>query len=379
MTVFSKPETKIGGSTKRKVIPPIPLERPTKKELHKGDYQTYKLRNVPADENSPVYELSVPYFRTGTCEEWLIFRKNLEKVILGQNVTNGPGRFIVARRLLEGDALTVFNNEAQTHTTNNGNASETAATFALCLDAVTKSVFPKRAVLLQKRYMRRFVRKPVGMTTRDYVARISEMNSYLPLFPSVTANGEVPTKLPDDEILDLLEFGVPNSWQRTMILQDFDPLQKSIAEFVQFCERLEEVEETPTSTKNNNHNKKSNKRAQSGDTSGNKTQTKTGKHCLLHGDNCGHTTDQCFTLKAQAKRMRQTYDAQTPAKKQVYKNKQELNAIVANAVEEALNGASKTKKRKTNKKGKTEELNAFASMSITSDSDSGDDSSVTVN
>jgi len=144
MTVLSKPETKSGTTTRRKVIPPISLERPVRKELHKGDYQTYKLRNVPTNENSPVYELSVPYFRTGTCEEWLIFRKNLEKVIVGQNVTNGlSGRLIVARRLLEGDAFTVFNNQAQTHTTTTGNASETAASFTACLDAVTRSVFPK--------------------------------------------------------------------------------------------------------------------------------------------------------------------------------------------------------------------------------------------
>ena len=29
-----------------------------------------------------------------------------------------------------------------------------------------------------------------------------------------------------------------------MILQDFDPLQKTVREFIQFCERLEQVEHT---------------------------------------------------------------------------------------------------------------------------------------
>ena len=67
MTVFSKPEAGNGSTARRRLIPPIPLERPAKKDLQRGEYQTYKLRNNPAEENSPVYELSVPYFRTGTC------------------------------------------------------------------------------------------------------------------------------------------------------------------------------------------------------------------------------------------------------------------------------------------------------------------------
>ena len=82
---------------KHKVISPIPLTRPEKKELHKGDYQTYKLRNNPTEDGSPTYELSVPYFSTGTYEEWLKFCKNVECVIAGQNVTTSPASFAVGR------------------------------------------------------------------------------------------------------------------------------------------------------------------------------------------------------------------------------------------------------------------------------------------
>ena len=114
MTVFSKPDAGNGTMAKRCVIPPIPLERPAKKDLQLGEYQTYKLCNNPTEENSAVYKLSVPYFWTGTCKEWLLFWRNLNKVITGQNVTGDPGRFTVARRLLEGDALTAFNNVAAT-------------------------------------------------------------------------------------------------------------------------------------------------------------------------------------------------------------------------------------------------------------------------
>ena len=92
MTVFSKPEAGNRTTARRWLIPPIPLEQPAKKDLQRGEYQTYKLCNNPSEENSLVYELSVPYFGTGTCKEWLLFRRNLDKVITGQNVTGGPGR-----------------------------------------------------------------------------------------------------------------------------------------------------------------------------------------------------------------------------------------------------------------------------------------------
>ena len=316
MTVLSKPAVTTSGTatTRRQLTPPIPLVRPPRSELQRGEYQTYKLRNVPTDDKSPTYELAVPYFGTGTCEEWLLFRKNLTKVLTGQNVTTGPASYIVGRRLLEGDALATFNNAAETK------ASETVDTFKECIEAVNESIFPRRAVLLQRRYMRRFIRKPNTMTTREYVARLTEINGYLPLFPPVKEGEAHPTALPQDEIVDLLEYGVPNSWQRSMILQDFNPLQHTVTEFVQFCERLEQVEanegrgqanstdQKPKASKavkgnkHNNENKLNKKRKSPPDQSGG---------CMLHGENCGHVTDDCFTLKAQAKRMKGTWDAQT--------------------------------------------------------------------
>jgi len=55
-----------------------------------------------------------------------------------------------------------------------------------------------------------------------------------------TANQE--SKLPSDKMLDLLEFRMPSSWQKAMILQDFDPLDHTLTELVNFCERLELTE-----------------------------------------------------------------------------------------------------------------------------------------
>ena len=54
---------------KRKITPPIPYERPTPGALRKDEYMTFKLRTVPDKADSPTFELTVPFFSTGTVEE----------------------------------------------------------------------------------------------------------------------------------------------------------------------------------------------------------------------------------------------------------------------------------------------------------------------
>ena len=95
----------------------------------------YKLHNNPAEDQSPMYKLSVPYFCSGTCEEYLLFEKNINRVVTGQGATTGPNKFLVARRLLEGDALMMFNNALPAGT------NETNASFKTCMKALRNSIF----------------------------------------------------------------------------------------------------------------------------------------------------------------------------------------------------------------------------------------------
>eukprot|EP00957_Ditylum_brightwellii_P153635 11692006-Ditylum_brightwellii.AAC.1 len=84
----------------------IPFPRPDPRNLKKGQYHTYKLRTTPADPTFPVYKLAVPFFDEGAPEEWIKFRRGLLEVLKGQNVTQGPASYAVAKTLLKGDALT---------------------------------------------------------------------------------------------------------------------------------------------------------------------------------------------------------------------------------------------------------------------------------
>ena len=87
--------------------------------------------------------------------------------------------------------------------------------------------------------MHKFPNKKAGISTRGFKAWTNEIDSHLPSFPPINDGTDALEKLPEDEILDLLECGVPNLWQKTTILQDFDPLSHLLRGFVSFCEHSE--------------------------------------------------------------------------------------------------------------------------------------------
>jgi hypothetical protein len=302
---FSKPATSKQAGNKRYVTPVIGFERPDKKSIKKDECVTFKLRSSRADENSLTYELTVPFFRSGTPEELLIFLKLVKRVIAGTNTTTGPNQYALIRRLLQGEALTAFNNAA----TRNG--TETQEHFKACCEDLIRHVFPRKSLVMQKRWMRRFLRKPMEIKTREFIGRLTELNDYLSKFPENFNNDQ---KLPADEIMDIAEFGIPATWQRTMVLQGFDPVEHDPQAFVEFCERIEFAEGQ------NDHNKEKNSRSDSKSAKDEIARAKTSArgtkrknppepqyYCHLHGQNSTHDSNHCKNLKQQAENMRKAY------------------------------------------------------------------------
>jgi hypothetical protein len=344
----------LASSGKRFVPPPIPLERPETKEIKKNECLTLKLRTDPANNDSQTYELTVKFFSSGTAEEWLVFLRDLKRILVGQNITQGAGKYMMIRRLIFGDTLAVFNKNAQEL------GNETNANFELALQAVTTHVFPQRALSYQKRYMRRYMRKPRNMTTREFAARVNELNEYLKQFPPYDDDQE----LAEEEILDILEFAVPNTWQKNMVLQGFDPLMHTSSDFVAFCERHEFTEgnldnsndkkeaKPKTSLKSSYNDEKS--RAKSSAEAKSKTNKRktTEKWCDLHQTH-GHDTHECKVVQSQIQKMRQSWETVRPTKSYQpgkdsngkNKNKKELMSMVKESLKELMKN-KKTKQEK---------------------------------
>ena len=289
------------------VPPPIPLSRPETPELKKNEYLVMKLRSDPADPSSQTYDLTIKYYRTGTPEEWLLFQRDLLRILVGQNITTGPAKYAMTRRLIVGDTLAVFNQAA----TKRG--AETVENFKLCLRDVTTHVFPQRALSRQKRYMRRHMRKTREFTTREFAARLAELNAYLAEFPPF----EDDQGLAQDEIVDILNFGVPNTWQKNMVIQGFDPTLHTPSEFVEFCERHEFTEgdagdhgaKPKTSSKSGNNGATSRaKTSEEAQPNRKRKYNSEEKYCAYH-QCAGHSTDECKVVLAQIERMRGAWEA----------------------------------------------------------------------
>eukprot|EP00957_Ditylum_brightwellii_P113570 8659001-Ditylum_brightwellii.AAC.2 len=82
--------------------------QPQARQLKHGQYHTHKLCTTPVDTILHIYKLSIPFFNDGTPEEWIKFRSGLQAVLKGQNLTQGPTSYVVAKILLKGNALMVF-------------------------------------------------------------------------------------------------------------------------------------------------------------------------------------------------------------------------------------------------------------------------------
>eukprot|EP00957_Ditylum_brightwellii_P084735 6442866-Ditylum_brightwellii.AAC.1 len=117
--------------------------RPTPRQLKRGQFHTYKLHTTPTDATSPTYKLSIPFFDEGLPKEWIKFRRRLQAVLKGQNITQVSPSYAVAKTLLKGDALTVFKQVEITH------GNQTVLHFELCLDDMAKYMFPEKSGQIQ--------------------------------------------------------------------------------------------------------------------------------------------------------------------------------------------------------------------------------------
>ena len=85
--------------------------------MPKVSIHTVKLRNIPNDPNSMTYDYQVLFYKSGSPEEWLIFKARYEHiltgcVLTGQNMITAVQKYACARRFLKGQALGLFNTEA---------------------------------------------------------------------------------------------------------------------------------------------------------------------------------------------------------------------------------------------------------------------------
>ena len=100
---------------------------------------------------------------------------------------------------------------------------------------LTKSVFPKKALMLQKFYMQYYMRKPVNTSVSEYRARVTRLNLLIESFPPFLKN----QGFSDNELKAMVYFNFPKLYTNELNLQDFDFTKASVDDLYNALERVE--------------------------------------------------------------------------------------------------------------------------------------------
>ena len=335
----------------------IPLVKAVTIKDEEQEYLTFKLRSDPSNDQSITYSVKLTPFNVGSPEEWLKHLKTLRVIFKGQNLTRAADKFAMTKRLLKGQALSVFEKEISTE-----GLSENNTNLEQALEAVTADVFPTNTLAQQKWAMRRLIRKPLNMKVTHLLARLTELNDQLVQYPGATED----SKMSEDELKEIIEFAIPNRWNKQMTLQRFHVYNKNLTEVVEFCKDMEDYEAQNPSKK---PSPKSETKTSSTAKGKRKRRSDDVPVCMIHGP--GHSTDDCKVLQAKCKTERAMYLKKLKSTKAGLKtnssetySKQEVHAMLKKCKQVSV--SEYRKKRKLDKKVETQRTK-FENFNLESD------------
>jgi hypothetical protein len=358
--------------TKKAHVLPLVPEKDAKKT--QDNSVVFQLRIDPGELTSPTYKMAILILRGDeSVRSILKWMEDSQKILTGLNVTTGPNQYDALIGTMDGTAKALFSARAHDlgqealEVAVRAAADAGAATAArahgwkhyLTPDIVVQArrhvvegLVPKKALATAKRQMRRHMRKGADMKIRAFYQHLMRINgTELPLLPPF-ANDQ---SLGADEIIDILLHAVPNSWEREMDLQGFDPLDHTPAEVVDFMEQVELAEPQPANNNDDKKQKASTNNVSKKQKSSNNQKSGGTKYCEIHGQ-CSHTTAECRSK--QQKYGNKTWDRKTAEK--VNANKKELAAFIKKQVAKGIRDMSSVdKKRSADTDSEGEDLNAF--------------------
>jgi hypothetical protein len=293
-------------STLQPVLPLVPEVLPTI-EQDKSKFVTFELK-VRAGQpvGSTMYKKFVRVFEEGTPQQWIELVGAIQE-IWTQNSVNGPtDRTATIRSLLKGESLTAFDTALEDVRVDPNQPALLPLSneqIELALGQVAVTVFPHRALEIQRLWMHRGMKKPYDMSTRKTAAAITKINNALPLFP----NGNQDSKFSEQELVGLLEWSLPQAWRKKFDLDGYIPTLDTKAKLITECEAIERNESLKNQEERNDNNNKNKKNKKT------KFEIRRGstriserplfryfcRHC---GRNRSHNTGDCYFLKKTTQR-----------------------------------------------------------------------------
>jgi hypothetical protein len=244
------------------VLPLVPVKIPLAED-EKAMFLSFELMarvGQPA-ATSTKYKKQVRKFEEGMPQQWIDFlMRDLQEIWTQNSVNGGTNRASTVRAVVKGESITAFEMSLQDERTNDEGAAQAmmSAHVDSALTAVATTVFPHRALEIQKLWMNRRMFKRTELTTCQTAAAINGLNNALPLFPL----GRDASKFSDTgEIVDLLEWSLPPPWWRTKFdLNGYIPSLHNRAKLIENCEAIERnaanEERTPSASEKSGKHKR---------------------------------------------------------------------------------------------------------------------------
>ena len=304
-------QSRIPKSSKRAgslipVLPLLPIKLPTPVE-EKGKWLTFELKTRVGQPNDATkYKKQVRKFEEGSPQEWIELLRDVDEIWTQNAIAGATDRMSTIRALVRGESGVTFDAALAAARLDAAGVEQVLTTdhVKTALDAVALSVFPHRALEVQKTWMNRRMFKPAELTTRQTSAAINRLNNALPLFPT----GTEAAKFSTTEIIGLLEWSLPPAWRTKFDLDGYVPTLHSQMRLIESCEAIERNEFSEKETKTNESNNNNKKQKIGKPNRAGKMREKKQAHesaskyfCSEHGANSTHATADCYTLKNRAK------------------------------------------------------------------------------
>ena len=290
--VFQAGKFSKGGSKSpavKPILPLVPEKADEDAKVHKDKFIVMELKTKPgsAAASTSTHKKSVKLFEEGTPQDWIDVLDAIHEIWEQNNITSASNRSAIIRTILKGESkacydVAVEDNIALAMNDDDApnNRSVNEDDIAVGLDAVAQTVFPHRALLIQKQWMQRHMKKPWDLPVRRTMAAITRIDNALPKFPGGTPE----SKFSEKELIDLLEIALPQSWRAALDFKSFIPSEHTKREFIEECETIERnevVEDSKKRKRDDNANPKS----KANDNGKGETGGKASKHKWRKGKN----------------------------------------------------------------------------------------------
>lgn len=223
--------------------PPIPFVSKVKKldkadggEVEKTELIKLEFLMDPANPASK-YSRQFVIFKDGCPEEWIKWLMAFREMENLMPLKEPADKTKMFRTLLKGQALSYFEHHLRKRLDAEDSNIPDNDLLELVIRDIGLEYIPKRAIRVQKYYMRRGLYMGSNTSVQQFVERLNDLNRYLLFFPE-----ESPKQLDQDEIIEILDQAKAPEWHEAMVAANIDIFEMSYEESVAYFKRLENLE-----------------------------------------------------------------------------------------------------------------------------------------